>query len=77
MYHCTQDEKKKHFVFEALAILERVQKNTHLPWLKFVFDAVLKAFAFDLHRSQHQTVSDKVRRVSNAFTRFKTEKCNC
>lgn len=67
----------KHFIVKTIATLERVQKYTHLPWLKFVFDTVLKAFAFDLHRSQHQTVSDEVRRVSNTFTRFKTEIFNC
>ena len=35
--------------------------------LKFVFDAVLKAFPFDLHSGEYQAVTDKMARITDAL----------
>ena len=37
------------------------------PGLELVLDAVLVAFALDLHRGQHQAVAYKVSRVTHTF----------
>jgi len=54
-------------------VTERRRGKNYLSGLKFIFHAVLKTLAFNLHRGQHQTVSHEMGGVSDAFTRFETE----
>lgn len=41
--------------------------GTHLAWLEFIFDTMLKAFALDLHRCEHQAVAHKVCGIADAL----------
>lgn len=45
---------------------------SYLTWLEIVFYTVLEAFAFGLQGGHDETVSHKVSRVANPFTRAKT-----
>lgn len=46
---------------------------TYLSGLELVFDAMLEAFAFDFHGCKHQTIADKMCRVTDAFWCFEAE----
>lgn len=51
-------------------------KYIYLSRLKFIFDAMLKAFPLDFHRGQHQAISYEMGRVSDAFGCFETIRGN-
>lgn len=72
-YHVPLYPTNKRLIKLTQSISKYWYSKTNLPWLKFVFDAVLKAFAFNFHRRQNQTISDKMSGISNAFARFEAK----
>lgn len=72
----------KHSISKAIAVTkmslntckkaENKEKAIYLSRLKFIFNTVLKTFAFDFHWRQYQTISNEMSRISDAFGRFET-----
>lgn len=50
--------------------------KTYLSRLEFIFNTMLKAFAFNFHWSQYQAVTNKVCSITDTFWSFKTIKIN-